>query len=177
MLHQFTWQHFLVASLILTLIWYAGVILIFYRKELEGLLKTSGKEQVPSGPLSHHWDEDVDTFPQYPSGSIGERLMGEFKFPEGISTVSSEDFGFSDSLDYKIDQVGLVPDILEEIKNVFNTLSQQDGTKLDFFNQMQIVKDNYPKIGEHPNLTQINDFISGHAPFYLSKEELENLWV
>ena len=32
MLQQFTWQQFLVATLVLTLIWYLAVILIFYRK-------------------------------------------------------------------------------------------------------------------------------------------------
>ena len=176
MLQQFTWQTFLVATAVLTMLWYLGVILLFYRRELLRLLGKSKAGPVnefkTSGPLPHRWESGVERLNE----EAEDGLIGSTKLPEGMDMVGTEDFGFAPGADEKEQQIGLVPDVLQEIREVFSFLASEDGSKKDFFNLMETVRDKYPKIGSNPNIGRINDFIIANAPFHLSKEELENLW-
>jgi hypothetical protein len=177
MLQQFTWQQFLVATLVLTIIWYVAITLIFYRKEVFGLfdprITTRSTERLP-----HRWEKGIDQLAE----SVNEEeldLMGKSKLPDGMSRVSSDAFGFSggnQDEDQKMEQIGLVPDVLEELKGVFLNLAANDGDKLDFMEMMDAVREKFPKIASSPNIGRINAFVSQNAPFYLSKDELENLW-
>ena len=178
MLQQFTWQHFLVATLVLTVIWYAVVILMFYRRDFFEAF--SGKKNNPvnrfkkSEPLPHRWEKGVDDI----SGQeVNEPVvMGKSKLPDGVSRVSLEDISFSDPGNGRVNLVGLVPDLLQEIKEVFRSIAAKDGNKKDFFDLMETVRQNYPKMASHPTISNINSFIVEHAPFHLSSDELENLW-
>ncbi|MGY4383927.1 hypothetical protein ACVWYN_000953 [Pedobacter sp. UYP24] len=172
MLAQFTWQAFLIATLVLTLVWYAAVILIFYREKLNWLL--SGKLPQKPEALSHRWDNGVETLEEEQYSE--EALMGKPKIPEGTSNVSMGNIGFVADADEKTQQLGLVPDVLQELKEVFSILEKEDGNKKDFFNLMEVVREKYGQIGSNPNIGRINEFIAAHAPFHLSSEELENLW-
>lgn len=172
MLQQFTWQQFLVATLVLTLIWYAGVILIFYRKELIAFLIGKKTTTQSSEPLPHRWEKGVETLGE----ENEEELMGKPKMPEGMDNVGMSGFSFAQDEDAKEQQIGLVPDVLEELKRIFSILAKEDGNKKDFINLMEMVRHKYPKIASHPNIWHINEFISQHASFHLSKDELENLW-
>lgn len=175
MLQQFTWQQFLVAALVLTMIWYAGVILLFYRKELIAFLNKNKTANPPDEPLTHHWEKGVDILEKEEPDSA--ELLGKPKMPQGLSVVGSDEFSFAPAEDFKTQQLGLVPDVLEEIKEVFVLLARQDGTKKDFFDLAGQVRNKYPKIASDPNIGSINEFIAEHAPFHLSKEELEDLWI
>jgi len=177
MAQQFTWQQFLIAALVFSFIWYAGVILIFYRKELKAFLGRKEKNETDKKPLPHRWEKGVDKL----EDKEEESLLGKAKMPEGISIVSTADFSFATDTSKRIqgdknEQIGLVPDVLEDIKNVFLLLVKEDGNKKDFFKLMAEINKSYPKIASNPNIGRINEFISEHAPFHLSKEELENLW-
>lgn len=174
MIQQFSWQQFMVAAGAVTLLWYIGVILVFYRTELNAFL--GGKPlNGKSEPLPHRWEKDVETLDQE-NNEETEELIGKPKLPEGMSVVSMEQISFAQSDDAKQQQIGLVPDVLQELKSVFSTLSKQDGNKKDFLVMMEMVRQNFPAIASNPNIGKINAFISEHAPFHLSQEELENLW-
>lgn len=174
MLQQFTWQQFLLATLVLTLIWYGGVVLIFYRKEFFGLLGRK-RNDVPRESLPHRWEGKVD---QFAVSEEQPELMGASKLPEGMSTMTTEAFGFSGGVseDSKMEQIGLVPDVLEELKVVFAKLSKSGGNKRDFMGMMGDVREKFPKIASSPNIGRINEFISDQAPFHLSADELEDIW-
>ncbi len=177
MLQQFTWQDFLVATLVLTIIWYAAITLIFYRSEFFGLFNPRVTARTPDR-LPHRWEKGVD---QLTEASPQEEpdLMGESKLPDGMDRVSSDGFGFSgggQDADSKLAQVGLVPDVLEELKALFASLAANDGDKLDFMEMMEAVREKFPKIASNPNISRINAFVAENAPFYLSKDELETLW-
>ena len=171
MLQQFSWQQFLVAIAVLTLIWYLAVILIYYRKELKAFLKGNPSEQSNQEPLPHNWDEYVDDLPD----ETEDDVMGRSKLPEGVSVMDMEELQFSEP-DSKVEKLGLVSDVIEEIKLIFKILGQEDGTKQDFLKLIEEVKIRYPKIASSSSLPQINDFILSNASFHLSPEELENLW-
>lgn len=173
MLQQFTWQDFLIAALVLTLVWYAVIALLFYRRELS-LLFGQKEFKQPHEPLPHRWEKGTDQL----TGEDEDEpdLMGESRMPDGINRVSVEEISFSGGGVEKEDQVGLVPDVLQELKQVFSILSREDGSKKDFTRLVKAVKEKFPKIASSPNIGRINGFITDHAPFHLSPEELENLW-
>lgn len=169
MLQSFTWQHFLVAALVLSSIWYVIILLVFYRDRFRSWGDKKNSSTTPE-PLKHYWDneEEFDEFPEE-----GD-LLGKSKLPEGISSVSMGDLGFVQN--EKEEQLGLVPDVIEEIKTIFSILAKEDGNKSDFFSLFQLVKAKYSKIGASPLVNDINKYIQENAPFHLSKDELENLW-
>jgi hypothetical protein len=178
MLHQFTWQHFLVAASVLALAWYVVVILVFYRGKVSALL---GKG---SSPLAENNFRSTGAQPERrekglaPAGEVVQEeseLMGRVKLPEGMALVGAGDFGFVGDRDVE-GQVGLVPDLLAELRSVFARLVERDGGKQDFLLMMAGVREAYPKMASHPQIGRINEFITDHAPFYLAPEELENLW-
>lgn len=171
MLQQFSWQQFLVAIAVLTLIWYAAVILLFYKKELKAFLNGKPPEYPTNKPLPHRWEDKVDELPAVAEGE----LMGKSKMPEGVSVIDMEELQFSEP-DDKTEKLGLVSDVIEEIKLIFKILGQEDGNKQDFLKLIQEVKIRYPKIASSSSLSQINEFIQTNASFHLSSEELEDLW-
>ncbi|RZM22413.1 MAG: hypothetical protein EOO88_29520 [Pedobacter sp.] len=148
-----------------------SVILILYRKELEAFLKGKSPEQPTDKPLPHHWDDKVDEI----STEAEDDLMGKTKLPEGVSVIEMEELQFSEP-DSKVEKLGLVPDVIEEIKLIFKILGQEDGSKQDFLKLIEEVKNRYPKISSSSSLPYINGFIQENAPFHFTAEELENLW-
>lgn len=173
MLQQFTWQQFLVASMVLSLIWYVFVILIFYRTEFLGLF---GRKEINQSAerLPHHWEKDVEALQD--ENQQTNELMGKARLPDGMATVSMGGFGFAQTEQERETQIGLVPDVLQEIKEIFAIIEKEDGSKKDFLNLMEMVREKFPRIGSNPNIARINQFIGEHAPFHLSADELENLW-
>lgn len=175
MLENFSWQQFLVAASVFTLTWYLVVVLLFYRKVFFGLL-FSGRGGGFSEVLPHRWDNGVEDLDA--SVLEQESLMGASKLPDGMSHTTTDAFGFAgDPADSKIEQIGLVPDVLQELKAVFSELSERDGSKREFLEMMGRVRELFPGLGSSPSIARINRFISEHAPFHLSAEELEDLWV
>lgn len=171
MLTQFTWQEFWLAILLVTLLWYSGIILFYFRKELNLFFSKGSpfKESLP-----RRWadkvEEPIQKFEEH------DGLLGASKPPEGTSTVSMGQVSFRKDENAKSEQLGLIPDVLQELKEIFSILEKEDGNKQDFFNMMEMVRAKYGQIGSNPRIIQINQFIAEHAPFHLSKEELENLW-
>jgi hypothetical protein len=171
MLQQFSWQSFLIAALILSLIWYAGVLTLFYKKEITGF--TSLTKPEPAQPLSHHWETKVD---RLAPDLLQPDLMGKSRSAEGVQNVRVGDFGFAGDEDNRYAQIGLVADVLEDLKDLFRKLASQQGSKQDFFILIGALNLKYPGIGSHPGIDNINSFILQQASFTLSADELDYLW-
>lgn len=90
-LQHFTWQQFLVAATILTAIWYAVIILVFYRQRIQDLLQGKKSDNEPPQPLGHAWDEDFEDEPE----NEPDDLIGKTAMPEGMTKVSMSMFGFA----------------------------------------------------------------------------------
>ncbi|RZM23538.1 MAG: hypothetical protein EOO88_25825 [Pedobacter sp.] len=174
MLQQFTWGQFLLASFVLSFLWYVFVVLVFYRREFIGLLSgSSGTAE----PLPHRWEKGVEVLDREVGNDsdLEESLMGKPALPQGMALVKTSDVAFA-AADTKNDQVGMVADVIQDLKEIFKVLEEQAGNKKDFFRLLEKVKGDYGRIGGHPSIGNINRFISEHAPFHLSTQELENLW-
>lgn len=182
MLQGFSWQQFLLAALVLTLLWYVVVLLVFYRGFLLGLFSGGGSavQGLPKVRMVNEFRKGGA--PDYTAGAaVGrleeEGLMGAAKLPKGMSLVGAADFSFvgDDGLDREA-QVGLVPDVLEELKGIFSWLAANDGNKRDFLERMRVLVEDYPKLSSHPGIGRLKVYVAEHVPFHLSAEELEELW-
>ena len=176
MLQHLTWTQFLIASAVFSLLWYVTILLTAYRKEF--LLFFAGKH-VHSLPTSNQEIPVKDDRSAHPQPS----MMGLSKLPEGLEIVEMGALSFAgnnsgEHIDDReqSDKIGLVPDVLQELKEVFEVLATEDGTKKDFIDLARTISYKYGRIGSNPNITHINAFIRDHAPFAISPEEIENLW-
>jgi hypothetical protein len=180
MLHQFTWQQFLVAALILSFIWYGALILLFYRKRIQEILSGKHKRENQPESLAHAWEEDFEEEPL----AEEENLMGKSALPEGMARLSMTQFGFApgpgeptvkqgviknweQKKDFENEttddgrerQLGLIPDVLEELKSIFHILETEQGNKEDFISLFGLVSSKYPKIKGTSNQQALNDYI------------------
>ncbi|RKR82399.1 hypothetical protein BDD43_2576 [Mucilaginibacter gracilis] len=166
MLKSFSWPDFLLAASVFSLFWFLMIGLLFYRKEVFGLLSGS---KADAEPLPHSWQNEVEEF-EY---SSPDDLMGKSALDEGVALVSAEDFSFVD----KGEQLGLLADVQEEVKSICSILEKEDGGKEYFLSLFTLVKSKYPAVASSPALSAINAFIREHVPFFLSDDELDSLWV
>lgn len=169
-LKSFSWQHFILATLVLGVIWYVGIWLYYRRKG-----KSPLDAQNSSTPLPHRWHQQVDEL------SPIDGLIGQPTLEPGVQVVEAADFSFADKSDTinvadKSHQLGLVPDVVQEVKAICAILEEKDGNKEDFFAMFEMVKVKYPQIINYPATNELNQFIREHVPFHLSAEELEGLW-
>lgn len=185
MLQHFSWQQFLVAALILTLIWYTGLILLFYRDTITDLLNGRRRPASVLETLPHVWDEDYEN---EPISEEEESLMGKSVLPEGMTRLSMAQFGFAPIVENATNekretggerdmQLGLVPDVLEELKSIFHILHTENGNKVDFISLFKMVSSKYPKIRNTPNQHALNDYIRENLPFEITEDELDKLWI
>ena len=158
---NYSWQDFSLGATLLLVLWYLGFYLHYRKKKVLAL--------KDSQPLSHGWQHKVDAL------SSDQEVMGRTKPDYGVSVVEAEGFRFAQSPE-KEQQLGLVPDIQQEIKSICSLLAEKDGTKEDFFAMFaMLVKDRYAGVPEGIKGT-LNAFIREHVPFHLSSQELEQIW-
>lgn len=174
MLQAFTWQQFLIAALILTLVWYTGVLLFYYRKKAMDL--PTGEKQQPE-KLKRDWEEEFD------DPDEEENLLGMVKDPDGVSSSGMDMVRFAprvakveDSEEYRDTQLGILPDVLEELKSIFRILENEQGTKEDFISLFILVSSKYPQIQGSNHQQTLNEFIRENALFPISDDELNQFW-
>lgn len=170
MLPSFTWHQFLMLSMIFTAIWYSGMILFFYRNKWLNRWMPSKTGQPTKEPLPHKWDQEVEVL------TPEESPVGKASQPDGLSTLSAADFRFAPPQEDRELQQSTIPDVLEELKDIFTWLQKEDGTKQDFFHRWNELKAAFPKILASERKLEIQNFIIEHAPFFLNQEELERIW-
>ncbi|RZK43360.1 MAG: hypothetical protein EOO90_03625 [Pedobacter sp.] len=199
MLAQFTWGEFLVAMALLNALWYGMMVLVLYRKELSGVLsglggssnsgkwggrgsgwKTPALSPAPEGlELGKELDmEKLETAVKKGTGNAEtESLMGASRLPEGVEVISSAQVAFSGGIgEGKYEQVGLVADVVQELKLLFLELEKSDQGKPEFLVRLREINEEYGPLAGHPNLGAINAFILERAGFHLNSDELDNLW-
>jgi hypothetical protein len=177
MLHQFTWQHFLIAALIFLLIWYLAVFFYCHRKS-SGKFFTSLKRQQPE-KLTREWDADFDD-----DSETDDDLIGRQALPDGVSEVSMHMLGFAPkadenrpSEDERYHQLGVMPDVLEELKRIFNIIERENGTKEHFISLFALIKSKHPGLANTANSKPLIQYLTENLPFELSDEDFNKLWA
>lgn len=180
MLQQFTWQQFLIAALILTLIWYAAVLLIFYKKRLTDLALRKRRNQKPVVQSSYNPREqtDADSSDDIPD------VMGKTSLPEGVEEAETGMFSFAEqragsTRDPDSDRdhrLGLIPDVVEELKTLFRILENEGATKDDFVSLFKLISSKYPQISGSAEQPYLDAYIRQNLPFEITQAELDKLW-
>jgi hypothetical protein len=169
MLHQITWQTYLLFVAAVLLLYYAIIWLTFYRgKTAELFTRENSRKQQP----------EPDEIPD------DDDLLGEAAEEYGVSTAGSDELFFGphepeeESYPFPDNEAlyGLIPDVLEEIKSVIHTVETEDGTAEDFKSLFKLVSSKYPQLKTGPHLEALNEWISDNIPFNLSEDELYQLW-
>lgn len=179
MLEQFTWQQFLIAALVLSLIWYAVLILLFYRKKIIDAIQ---KKRMSGGPrIQSSYNPREQKKTESSSEEDRDALIGKTALPDGVTEVGMDLYSFAPKEDAdpdadKVARLGLVPDVLEEIKTVITIIGTEGGTKEDFFSLFKLVSAKYPMMRDSPHRNYVNDYIRENVPFTLSQEDVDKLW-
>lgn len=87
---------------------------------------------------------------------------------EGSMVMDAEDLDFAEPLDL----LGIVPDLLEEIKS----LAVAAESKADFLSLFKLIAAKYPQVADSPQQNAIYGFIREQAPFQLTDSELNQLF-
>jgi len=179
MFQSFTWQQFLVAALVFSLVWLVVVVLVCYRKELFSLLSGGGQQEAKTEPLKHAWQDDFENV-------ADDGLMGKRSLPDGVSIVSQDDFGFKrpDDVGEDLNALAADPDellqsdvfdLMENLKPLFLDHSLSKAGFIELVNDR--VSD-FPRLLKSPLLIpvyeQIVDEVNGGVmAFKISVTELQ----
>lgn len=176
MLHQFTWQQFVIAAVIFLLIWYLGVF-IYCRRKSSGKFSDFIGAKDPE-KLRREWEADFDD-----DSESDDDLIGKPVLPEGVSEVSMHMLGFAPKMDAhrasedeRYIQLGAMPDVIEELKGIFNILERENGSKEDFISLFALTKSKYPQLANTENLKSLNLYLTENLPFELTDEDFKRLW-
>lgn len=181
MLQQFSWGHFLIAMILLNVVWYVFVGLVCYRSEVVAFLGRNAKQFHPGRYQTVGEVRPKINAPDPNEEKIGrevdDALMGRSRLPAGVQVKTSGELGFAASdIDGRYDELGLVADMVQELKLLFSELEKGAGDKRDFFRQLERLKEEYGPLGGHPSVGALNSFIVERASFHLSADEIDNLW-
>ena len=149
MLTHFTGLQYGIAVAAATAAYYAWVGWRYYRQEIRHLFSGAARDE-------ELWAEEVYE-------PIGRSVM-----EEGSVIVDAEEMDFAEPLDL----LGVVPDLLEEIKS----LAIAAEAKADFLSLFKLVAAKYPQVAGSPQLTAIQAFIREQVPFSLTDVELQALF-
>jgi len=199
MLRQFTWQQFLVAAAVLTLVWYGLLFVSWYLKGKAGFgsgsMAGAGNGRSAES-LPHTWEQGVDVLSD--AGLAEGDLIGGAQGPEGLSRVSMDQFSFvapvEDLVGRASDVVvteaevlerpavsggflqGTVADFLEELKPVFDYADRYKKGLPVFLEHLHALVGRYPEIRESPNWEAVVGHICELAidalPFEVSPQEI-----
>ena len=196
MFQEFTWQQFLVAAMVLSVIWLLGVWLICWRPLPPGRLNGGRGNGVSDGEdaLPHSWADEVDALDG--GNALDDGLMGKPALEHGVTVLEADEFSFvpveeteerSERSGRKEDgervegwEANLPLDMEEvqvEIEMICRIMEREDGSKEDFFALFKRVKKRYPRLAGSELRVELNDYIREQVPFYLSEQELDSLWA
>ncbi|WP_040626553.1 hypothetical protein [Mucilaginibacter paludis] len=163
---KFIGSHYLLFAALALAVWYGGVLFTFYRNEAKKLYAQQFPKPETPLPTVLADDEEFD-------------LMGAPAEEYGVSTVLAHEVRFMQRKTMIPDEEmqGLIPDVLEEIKKVIQTVEAEEGDKADFISLFKLITVKYPRLAESKHLPDINDWLREHCPFGLDEDELAGLWA
>lgn len=172
MLYNITWQHYCLYVAIALALWYSVFFWIYYGSKAGNLFKKGNGKHLPDCDLPDPDETDED-------------LLGKPVEEYGVSTAESQDISFNtktagarktDAERHEDNLRGALPDLMEELKLVLQTVQSEQGSKEDFLALLEFTLPKYPGITSRSKFEAIAEWINNNSPFELTQEELSRLW-
>ncbi|WP_461789690.1 hypothetical protein [Pedobacter sp.] len=148
---NFSWQDFLLAAALLSVLWYVLVWLFFFRGR-PGVVGASG---------------GADVFDGEEEGLLGRPVMAD-----GERVVGADEFGFVGA--DQLEQLGVVADVQEQLRVTCRELESSLAAKEEFLSVISGVLKGYPV--PLSSRLPLEEFIREHLPFFVTEDELDGLW-
>ena len=172
MLYNITWQHYCLYVAIALALWYGVFFWIYYGGKAQNLFKKRDGKLFPGGDILDPDETDED-------------LLGKPVEEYGVSTAEGQDISFSaktagagktDAARHEDNMRGALPDLMEELKLVIQTVQSEQGSKEDFLALLEFTLPKYPGITSRSELAAIGEWINNNSSFELTREDLSRLW-
>lgn len=172
MLYNITWQHYCLYVATALALWYGVFFWIYYGSKAGNLFKKRDGKHLPQDGLLDPDETDED-------------LLGKPAEEYGVSTAESQDISFNtktagsrktDAERHEDNLRGTLPDLMEELKLVIQTIQSEQGSKEDFLALFEFTLQKYPGITSRSELAAIGEWINNNSPFELTREDLARLW-
>lgn len=171
MLYNITWQHYCLYVAIALALWYGVFFWIYHGGKAKNLFKKRDGEHLPQSGLLDPNETDED-------------LLGKPVEEYGVSTAESQDISFNtktagsgktDAERHGDNMRGALPDLMEELKLVLQTVQSEQGSKEDFLALLEFTLPKYPGITSRPEIEAIAEWVGNNSPFELTREDLSRL--
>lgn len=171
MLQEITWSQFISVAITLTILWYAAVLLLFFRQEIRSLFTGKRKAEHPRPQADDPPESEVGDEETFDPIALTAT-------PDGVDSIAPDELAFAPQLSAgsKEQSLGTVPDFIEEIKLLTDVLKREEGDKVSFHTMFAMLKDRYPAIRESGQLETLTSYLEEQLPFSLSEEEKTHLW-
>ncbi|WP_461791651.1 hypothetical protein [Pedobacter sp.] len=153
---NFSWQDFLLAAALLSVLWYVLLWLFLFR----------GRPSVLGAP-ANGGARGADVF-----DGIEENLLGRPVMAEGEKVVGADDFGFAGA--DQLEQLGVVADVQEQLRVTCRELESRLAAKEEFLSVISSVLKCYPV--PLSSRLPLEEFIREHLPFFVTEDEMDGLW-
>jgi hypothetical protein len=169
MIKFITWYQYFIFTGSAGLLYYAAILLLYYRREIESVFNRQTHE--PNGP-----DED--------QGGHDLNFMGKPEF-DGQQTNNAEDLFFAvpdEEVTQEINKeaflLGPVADFLKELKSGFILLKEAQRDKEEFFTLLHILSEKYSQVMQSAYRPLLEVFIlecsAEQLPFELTLADLQH---
>ena len=159
MLNHISWQQYITAVILISLAWYAYIVLRYYRPELAKLLKFKPNDPSPLPPVANQMTV----------------VMGEAKPEADTGIYESQELIFSaaqpDDISDQTLPKGPSDDLLAEAQVLVSAYSDNDD-KAGFLSLFKLLLDKYEVFADEISLPQIiNALSTSKLPFSIQADE------
>lgn len=172
MLYNITWQHYCLYVAIALALWYSIFFWIYYGGKARNLFKKRDGKQLPQDGFLDPDETDED-------------LLGKPAGEYGVSIAESQDISFNtktagagktDVERHEDNLRGALPDLVEEVKQIIQTVQSEQGSKADFLALLEFTLPKYQDTMSRSELEAIAEWTRNNSPFELTREDLSSLW-
>lgn len=187
MLNQFSWQEFLTAALIVGTGYYTIATILLFHKEIIAFFKGKPAYRLQPSVVSEVNEvttvtqENDDLIPYTPpEGYSGQELPDESERPEPIEVVAPDEQEFDSTADASM-IIGVVSDLLAEIKSVFLVCAENKTVRQEVLRFIHLLLRRYNSLAQSEYKDSITLYIyhawNEHIGSPVDLNEIGHCWT
>jgi hypothetical protein len=168
MLNHIPWSLFGLYVLGACGLYYACFLLRYYRWEILRFLTRKGKKNQPQEETRDGRQLEIEF----------EEVMGKPRASPGVTFQAAHEVRFqpADPSPETAPSPNLVPEVLQEFRDICGILETERGTPEDLAFLLEEVRHKFPELSQSPHLPTLLENLREQLPFAVSSQELGELW-